>query len=243
MKRLILSCSQRKNYAAGLLAAVDRYDGINYKVLRRFYRSSQEQIDVYVLSARYGLISITEKIPHYDHSMTSSRADELSDVVLKQAEQFFLDPLTLAEDRFFIGLGGQYHRAFSDVTRAIEGRAPLTIANGSSGKRIAQLHDWLYEGNSHLRKAPETHSTNGIIRLGNEVVTLTNAEAMDEIRRSLKLAGAEAFFFHSWFVNIDGVRVSPKWIVSKLTGVSVSRFHSDAARRLLAQLGILVDRV
>jgi hypothetical protein len=49
--------------------------------------------------------------------------------------------------------------------------------------------------------------------------------------------------FQGWFVEIAGMKIAPKWLVSRLTSLPVSAFHSDDARRLLAQLGVEVRRL
>ncbi len=56
---LILSCSQRKSESLERLPAIERYNGPLFFVLRRFIRECPGQarhLDVYILSAAYGLI-------------------------------------------------------------------------------------------------------------------------------------------------------------------------------------------
>ena len=56
---LILSCSQRKRETQEPLPAIERYNGPLFFVLRRFLREcprQARQLDVYILSAAYGLI-------------------------------------------------------------------------------------------------------------------------------------------------------------------------------------------
>jgi hypothetical protein len=48
--------------------------------------------------------------------------------------------------------------------------------------------------------------------------------------------------YQSWYVVVDNQRVAVKWLVSQITGLPVSAFVSDEARRLLVQLGIKVTR-
>jgi len=58
---LILSCSQRKRPDPGLLPAIERYDGPVFQVVRRYLReqpAGSKQLDVFILSARYGLIPL-----------------------------------------------------------------------------------------------------------------------------------------------------------------------------------------
>lgn len=72
---LILSCSRKKHPAQGLLPALERYDGPAYRVINKFLRvhpSEKQSLNVYILSARFGLISDDERIPNCDHSVLSS---------------------------------------------------------------------------------------------------------------------------------------------------------------------------
>src|SRR5688572_5303367 len=89
MKRcLILGCSESKIETAGKIPALDRYDGPPFRVLRRFLTDvppsdPRRQLDVFVLSAEYGLIKEEQEIPVYDQRMTPQRAGELQPDVLR----------------------------------------------------------------------------------------------------------------------------------------------------------------
>ena len=82
---LVLSCSQAKRGDAGLLPAIERYDGPTFRVVRKFMReapSELQDVDVFVLSAKYGLIAADKPVADYDQRMTAARARELRDRVL-----------------------------------------------------------------------------------------------------------------------------------------------------------------
>ena len=69
---LILSCSQRKHASPDPLPAIERYNGPLFFVLRRFFREcphQAKQLDVYILSAAYGLISADFQTKFYDQKM------------------------------------------------------------------------------------------------------------------------------------------------------------------------------
>jgi hypothetical protein len=55
---LILGCSQRKRPDSGLLPAIERYDGVNFRILQKAKREEYlpENLDILILSAKYGLI-------------------------------------------------------------------------------------------------------------------------------------------------------------------------------------------
>ena len=90
---LILSCSQRKNISQRLLPAVERYNGPLFFVLRRFLREcphQAKQLDVYILSAAYGLIAGNFPTPLYDQKMNIARVVELQ----PSNQNSFFKPLT-----------------------------------------------------------------------------------------------------------------------------------------------------
>ena len=80
-KRLvILSCSQRKVQGKPLMCAMDRYDGPAYKVVRKYLRAvpdARTYDEFLILSAEFGLIPDSRRIPYYDRRMTVERAKEL----------------------------------------------------------------------------------------------------------------------------------------------------------------------
>jgi len=69
---------------------------------------------------------------------------------------------------------------------------------------------------------------------------LTPTQVFDVARQALAEGKGNPGCYQSWYVLIEEQRVSPKWLVSLLTGLPVSDFHSSAARRMLIQLGIEV---
>jgi uncharacterized protein DUF6884 len=76
---LIVACSQRKRSDAGFLPAIERYDGGNYRLLRKARREGYwpERLDVLILSAKYGLIEDSTLIVNYEQRMNKERASEL----------------------------------------------------------------------------------------------------------------------------------------------------------------------
>src|SRR5437016_1765236 len=75
---LLLACSRRKRPDEGLIAAIERYDGPAFRVLRRYSRGTDDcGLAIYILSAEFGLIHAGKRIPAYDRRMTTERADAL----------------------------------------------------------------------------------------------------------------------------------------------------------------------
>jgi hypothetical protein len=82
------------------------------------------------------------------------------------------------------------------------------------------------------------------IQLAGEVFTLSKADVLNAVRAALaKGVSPEAERFVSWFLPVDGRRVSVKWVISLATGLPRDRFTSGQARRQLSKLGLEAQAV
>lgn len=236
---LVLSCSQRKRASPDLLPAVERYDGPAFRVVRRFLAQHQPDApDLVILSARFGAIGPEERIPPYDQCLTSGRIPALQPGVVTAVErQLRLKPY----DEAFIYGGPLYMRLLEPLLAGSLVPSRMTMASGTSGRRLSVLHDWLYGHAPAIDRQPRVDSSAGFVLRGVHVA-LTAEEALDLARRALAEGHGEPTRFHSWYVNVDDVRVGPKWLVTQITGLGPDRFATRDACRLLACLGILVQR-
>jgi len=87
---LIISCSKSKNNLLhndnGVkLPALEGYDGKIFLTLRKALREGMGQnVDVLIISAKYGLLKATDEISYYEERMTKKKAYELRDSVLSK---------------------------------------------------------------------------------------------------------------------------------------------------------------
>ncbi len=141
---LILSCSQRKHTSADLLPAIERYNGPLFFVLRRFLRECRheaKQLDVYILSATYGLIPKNFPIPLYDEKMNLPRAIELQ----PQVKTTFSSILENNYASICFVLGKTYLKVFEDLHNLIPNLTQSIVAHGPIGKKQTQLKRWLWK--------------------------------------------------------------------------------------------------
>lgn len=141
---LILSCSQRKHPFHHPLPAIERYNGPLFLVLRRFLREcprEAEQLDIYILSASYGLIPADFQTKFYDQKMNLSRVDELQ----PQVKASFLDLLQKNYDSICFVLGRTYLKVFEGLQDLIPTFTESIIAQGPIGKKQTQLKKWLWK--------------------------------------------------------------------------------------------------
>ena len=140
---LIVSCSQRKRSELELLPAIDRYDGPVFQVVRRFLRSrsSPVPLDIYILSAEFGLIASDRPIPNYDRRITKKRSSELRPSVIEKLIEI------LKVDRYqeiFICAGKDYLRSLEGYEKLVQSETIIKIAPGGIGTKSSKLKDWLY---------------------------------------------------------------------------------------------------
>ncbi len=233
---LILGCSSRKRMDTFPLPAIQRYDGPTFRVVRRFQReSATTKTDVYILSARYGLISGSEAIPYYDQRMTQQRARELKPVVTGELNNLLL---TNMPQEVYVCAGQDYLNAI-ELGEHWRSKAQIRIASGSMGRRLSELRDWLHSKRPQTQRQ-STAESKGPIRICGVDIFMKADEALQTIRIALTKREKTAKRYQSWYVQIDDQRIAPKWFVSQLTGLPVGQFHTDAAIRVLTELGIEV---
>lgn len=144
---LILSCSQRKHTSQGLLPAIERYNGPLFFVLRRFLREcprEAKQLDIYILSAAYGLIPGDFPAPLYDRKMSMLRSIELQ----PQIKTTFSDILPNNYSSICFVLGNTYLKAFEGLLDLIPKFAEFIVTYGPIGKKQTQLKNWLWENSN-----------------------------------------------------------------------------------------------
>ena len=140
---LILSCSQRKHPSQEPLPAIERYNGPLFFVLRRFLREcprEAEQLNVYILSAAYGLIPADFPTPFYDQKMDLSRLVGLHD----QINATFSEILKINYTSICFVLGKTYLKAFNGLQNLIPALTESIVVYGPIGKKQTQLKKWLW---------------------------------------------------------------------------------------------------
>lgn len=237
---LILSCSQCKRTDTQLLPAYERYHGPSFRLLRRFLNQKLTAPSVYILSAEYGLIRSNQLIPYYDRQMTRQRALELRPAVTTKLKRIFNNKLNEKPSDVLVCLGKDYFQVVEND--ALFSPTPvIKVAEGSLGRKLSCLHDWLY---GHPPKLPSsTRKTKGKAILRGIEMDLTPTQISDIARAAIVERRGDPTSFKSWYVTVDKVRISPKWLVSQLTGVPVSGFSTGEALRFLNQLGVKIARV
>jgi hypothetical protein len=142
LRLLILSCSKAKRRVNGRVAALNLYDGPAFRVLRRFFLISDDvtNLDVLILSARYGFISPEKPIATYDQRMRSD--DEWTTAKLRS--QFTAMTVEKNYSEVFINLGLDYLSRLPDVASILHGRPVIHTAQGRIGEKLHDMKEWLF---------------------------------------------------------------------------------------------------
>lgn len=241
-KILITSCSRKKKIDDNLLPAIERYDGPSFRILRKYLHHSNKDVDIYILSAKYGFLQADTNIPFYEQKLTDKRSQELKDILLTQVNEFFAID---SSSKLFVNLGKSYLTLFDSVlSKTLQNALSIKYTSGSTGKRLAEMHDWLYGKQSPLRQKKKNKSIEKETTILGITFTANEQQIHKIVEQKISKSGKkEIENFHSWYVLINEIKVSPKWVVSQLTGLPVGKFHSDQARKALQKLGIKVQRL
>jgi hypothetical protein len=140
---LIIACSGPK--LAGVHRAIDLYQGVMFQVLRKWVPAAGAP-DIYILSAKHGLVHSSALVESYEQPMTEDRQHELiAEGLLASA---FLGK---GFDEVFIA-GGAMYRAVAEVYVArlrkagfITKDAPVRSCSGGIGEQRGQLGAYLRE--------------------------------------------------------------------------------------------------
>ena len=237
LRLLILSCSQRKHSNPSLLPALERYDGPAFRVINKFMRVrpfEAQFLDVYIMSAKFGLIPSSQLIPNYDRRVTRQQVKKLQTPTLTAFKQILIDR---QYDELFISMGKDYLQVLGGYESLIPDNLKVIISTGVMGRKQAELRNWLHGGSPVSPDNRTSAVQQGKAYLRGVEIVRTPKQVIDVAR--LVLAKERNIpKYQVWYVQVDDQQVPPKWLVSKLTGLSVNAFHTNEARRVLQQLGV-----
>ena len=249
LRCLVLSCSASKSTIAEPLPALERYRGPAFTVVRRYLRTNPAalatDLQIGILSAEYGLIGLNTHIPYYDRHMTRDRAKLLQPQVTAKLHDW-LAPLPSV--RIFMMLGKEYQLAVEPLDAWLPREVnELVVADGGSGRKQQQLARWLGGVAEQSTRAAipgqmafelSDLEPRGHAMLRGASMRITPDEILHLVRKWIE-EGDEGFrHSRDWLAQVGPYAVAPKWLASRLSGVPVSRFTADEARRVLQQLGI-----
>lgn len=250
MRLLILKCSSRKRTDQQLLPAIERYDGPMWQVLRSYLRDFPgvtADLDIYGLSAEFGLFPASEKIPWYERTMELARAQELHAQVMQRFHML----MGSGYEQLCMGVSHRYLNALQGWESMIPDLLEVTVTDGTAGVKLGQLRAWLrgipwVSSAASARPIAAPKTPRGSATIGGVILALTREEALHRARAALASGQkhrTSAAQYRTWYVNIDGMPVSTKWLVSLLSGLPTSAFEAGRAREALLALGFDIEHI
>lgn len=115
---------------------MDVYSGYYFKIIKKAMDEEcfDNNIDICILSAKYGLLDPTDEITTYDYRIDQDRAQELNEDVVSEIEHKFD---TQNYQQLIVNLGQPYQEAVSGIEDRINGE--IVRLSGGLGERGSQL--------------------------------------------------------------------------------------------------------
>jgi len=119
---LVQSCSKSKNRQIEPVEPLELYSGYFFKIIKKAIRDGefQDDIDLCVLSAKYGLVNSENKISYYDQRMDADRAAEIRAEITAELHEKVSNQ---GYDYVVFNLGSEYRSAigdFSDLSASVQ---------------------------------------------------------------------------------------------------------------------------
>src|SRR5262245_2636420 len=141
-RALLISCSKSKVATSGLLPAIELYDGPYYRMIRKLKRDGlfPSTLDIFIISAKHGLITSGKLIEPYEFKMDLRRAKELRPS-LTGCIKAHLKHGQYGE--LFVNLGAVYLEAVRGYDRQLPPDMHIIQIGGEIGRRISAMKKWI----------------------------------------------------------------------------------------------------
>jgi hypothetical protein len=222
---LILGCSKNKKEGPG--SAIEVYDGPLFRTARRRLPEVDWPLDVWIISAKHGILRQTDWIEKYDEVLPTTPNLDFKEKVANQLSGMLPKALNrvliVASKRYIAHLPIELIRARS---------TEFEVFSKSMGKCQSRLLGWL--GINQASTARRANSLGPLKQFSNPYDWMAIHDA------AKKTAGNRSV---QWHALIEGKRIPAKKLVSVLTGAPVSSFETCHALALLQRNGIETCRV
>jgi hypothetical protein len=130
---LVQSCSATKNEVPEPVPALELYDGYFFKIIKKAIREGviRPDLDMRILSAKYGIVDPDEPIEYYDQQMTADRAEELRPTVTETLCQLVSEN---DYERVVVNTGEVYSQALDEFLQQVDVRVETIDGDGIGTK-------------------------------------------------------------------------------------------------------------
>ncbi|WP_139171265.1 DUF6884 domain-containing protein [Natronorubrum texcoconense] len=148
---LVQSCSKSKKQTPEPISALDLYSGYFFKIIKKSRREGtvNSDIDIGILSAKYGFVKANEKISAYDRKMDTQRATELGPTMRQQLHQYISN---MGYERVVINAGKEYRKAIDGFDNDLSVNTYHVCGDGL-GLKGQSLKQFLRGNESGIKRA------------------------------------------------------------------------------------------
>ena len=150
---LILACSATKRVDIGKAPALEIYDGVNFRVLRKYLNEKgwPPGLVIKIISAEHGIINATRLITPYERRINKERARKQNPEIVKHLK-------TLRQFKsIFINLGKDYLPAIDGIEDIFPPKQ-ITYAAGRIGEKMRDMKQWLHTLPNRTAPVPRQQS-------------------------------------------------------------------------------------
>lgn len=138
---LVLGCSKAKVGIREPLPAIERYDGPSFQMVRKlFFDGLHLDVDLMILSGRFGLLQPGTLLPMYDYTISGRAID--SNVTRLWRAELSRQVRARGYEEVFLAMGRDY-AAFLDGPKLRGAATKVMLPAGPIGKRLGQTKRWL----------------------------------------------------------------------------------------------------
>ena len=137
---LVIACSKRKILAEAPVPAMELYDGVSYRLIRKLRRDQKlpNCLHLKIISAKYGLIDANQPIVSYERRLTSKEIGIMAPALVCSFQSAVR---STPYDEIYFDLGKNYLAPFLDIIPTL--RCRTITASGRIGVRLQNLKKWI----------------------------------------------------------------------------------------------------
>jgi hypothetical protein len=143
-KLIIVSASTRLNYTEDPIPAIERFDGANFRVLRKAISDGRmKDTQVLVLHEKEGLLKQNQSVPYIEPEgkigVLTINAKSAHSLRLKNLELLKREMENCSE--IYVNVGKHYLKLIEGFQNHTKAR--VTFAQGRLGEKAAHMQDWI----------------------------------------------------------------------------------------------------
>lgn len=141
---LIISCSQKKSDIDNPAPAIKLYDGPFFKMIRKMKeeRDLPENMQVIIISAKYGAIGLYDLIEKYDQRLNKNNYNESKKKINSSIKKLLANN---EYNEIFLGLGKEYRSTLNELNF----NTNVISDNYRIGKKLSRTKKWIISKNNN----------------------------------------------------------------------------------------------